>query len=78
MDRVFEESKYAMDAVARKFQIQTYETLAGLQELLSTAGHEDWREDWRNWRFSEDCECQRCIRFKMPLGSPRKAAGAFK
>jgi hypothetical protein len=58
---------------------KSFEKLAQAQQEITDCLHNDeWREDWRGWVFDEECECKRCIRFKYPLGSPRKAAGAFK
>lgn len=44
----------------KEFRIMLYTTLAQVQADLSNRGLDNWREDWRGWRFNNECTCTRC------------------
>lgn len=41
-------------------KIQLMTELAKIQEMLSEIDCDLWREDFRGWRYEEDCNCKRC------------------
>lgn len=45
-----------------------YEALGELQQRITNTDdfehRNEFREDWRGYKFEEDCLCDRCMRFK--------------
>ncbi len=41
-------------------KIDLFTKLAKLQETIDALDSDLWREDWRGWKYSEECNCNRC------------------